>query len=406
MGSTLSGSYDAHDKRQINRATIGEGTIIIRSDPAQGLAGLNRDLKKAQELTKDSKTSVTVYVDPAAIKEAAGGFEGLRKDTGKLLDVIEQILPPELKPQVLSIRWANQELLKAGYSEVEAWRLANEPTVRVWLQTERAGQTLIQKYGSAQNIPEDVRQAYTIEYFRHIKSEGINLSGLITDFTQSGQANSVITMSLVPVLTDEGNALVLLGATTSLAILSQTDWRKVAASAGEAFRNFADQVQQAITEYQENGKLPGYGHTGSKPDTSSPPSTPTPTPVDTLPGGTTDNSGAVGPLSGGSTAGQTPEDYILTTPGVEQKTAIDYIVYSGQNVPPPPGKQLSGYPDAEYIGNINGRATWKNGKERLQWDSETGSVERYSQTGKHIGEFSTEGKQLKGPNPRYKYKGK
>ena len=72
MGSTVSGSYDAHDKRQVNRATIGEGTIIIRSDPAQGLAGLNRDLQKAQELTKDSKTSVTVYVDPAAIKELKG----------------------------------------------------------------------------------------------------------------------------------------------------------------------------------------------------------------------------------------------------------------------------------------------------------------------------------------------
>jgi hypothetical protein len=72
MGSTLSGSYDSHDKRQVNRATIGAGTIIIRSDPSQGLAGLNRDLARAQELTKDSQTSVTVYVDPAAIKEIKG----------------------------------------------------------------------------------------------------------------------------------------------------------------------------------------------------------------------------------------------------------------------------------------------------------------------------------------------
>jgi filamentous hemagglutinin len=36
--ATRDASYDAHDKRQANRATIGEGTIIIRSDPAQGLA--------------------------------------------------------------------------------------------------------------------------------------------------------------------------------------------------------------------------------------------------------------------------------------------------------------------------------------------------------------------------------
>jgi filamentous hemagglutinin len=35
------------DRRQINRATIGEGTIIIRSDPNAGLEGLNRDLARA-----------------------------------------------------------------------------------------------------------------------------------------------------------------------------------------------------------------------------------------------------------------------------------------------------------------------------------------------------------------------
>ncbi|GFM35116.1 hypothetical protein [Desulfovibrio subterraneus] len=35
------------DRRQINRATIGEGTIIIRSDPNPGLEGLNRDLARA-----------------------------------------------------------------------------------------------------------------------------------------------------------------------------------------------------------------------------------------------------------------------------------------------------------------------------------------------------------------------
>jgi hypothetical protein len=44
----LDGSYDSHDSQQVNRSTIGEGTIVIRSDPSQGLEGLNRDLKRAQ----------------------------------------------------------------------------------------------------------------------------------------------------------------------------------------------------------------------------------------------------------------------------------------------------------------------------------------------------------------------
>lgn len=47
MGSTLSGSYDAHDKRQMNRATIGEGTISAGSNVEQA-AG--RDLPLAGAL--------------------------------------------------------------------------------------------------------------------------------------------------------------------------------------------------------------------------------------------------------------------------------------------------------------------------------------------------------------------
>jgi len=30
MGSTLNGSYDSHDRQQVNRATIGEGAIVVR----------------------------------------------------------------------------------------------------------------------------------------------------------------------------------------------------------------------------------------------------------------------------------------------------------------------------------------------------------------------------------------
>lgn len=93
--ATVSGSYDSHDKRQENRATIGAGTIIIRSDPTQGLAGLNRDLQKAQELTKDSQTSVKVYVDAAAIKEVASGFKGTTDNFTALVGLVKTALMKE-----------------------------------------------------------------------------------------------------------------------------------------------------------------------------------------------------------------------------------------------------------------------------------------------------------------------
>ncbi|XXJ18188.1 hypothetical protein ACR42D_01255 [Desulfovibrio caledoniensis] len=89
---TLDGSASSHDRRQINRATIGEGEIIIRSDPDAGLEGLNRDLAKAQEITRDEKTSVTVYVDLSAIDEVASGFKGIQENTKKTATAIKDLI--------------------------------------------------------------------------------------------------------------------------------------------------------------------------------------------------------------------------------------------------------------------------------------------------------------------------
>jgi len=100
FSETIDGSYSSSDREQINRATIGEGEIIIRSDPDAGLEGLNRDLAKAQEITKDEKSSVTVYIDSAAIKEVLSGFKGIKsnlKNMGELLEKLTDLLPDELK---------------------------------------------------------------------------------------------------------------------------------------------------------------------------------------------------------------------------------------------------------------------------------------------------------------------
>ncbi|WP_207260286.1 hemagglutinin repeat-containing protein [Desulfovibrio sp. Huiquan2017] len=97
---TLEGSASSRDRRQINRATIGEGEIIIRSDPDAGLEGLNRDLAKAQEITRDEKTSVTVYIDGAAIDEVASGGAGIKGNIKKLVDAYEAYktnLPDDIK---------------------------------------------------------------------------------------------------------------------------------------------------------------------------------------------------------------------------------------------------------------------------------------------------------------------
>ncbi len=63
---TASGHYNNHDKEQINRATVGEGTITVRDSTEQDLSDLNRDTDLAQETTKDDSQSTNLYASTTA----------------------------------------------------------------------------------------------------------------------------------------------------------------------------------------------------------------------------------------------------------------------------------------------------------------------------------------------------
>ena len=88
--------YASSDMRGVLRPTVTEGTIIVRDDPNTDLSGLNRDIEKAREITKDEQINVDVYVSPGAIEEIYHGFEGITGQTEayvatvkKLLDVLQ-----------------------------------------------------------------------------------------------------------------------------------------------------------------------------------------------------------------------------------------------------------------------------------------------------------------------------
>ncbi|MGH1351159.1 MAG: hemagglutinin repeat-containing protein [Methyloligellaceae bacterium] len=82
---TVEGMYATSDKRQITRATVGAGNIEIRNTDAQArlvstgktkrLASLNRDLDKAQEITRDDRSYVGVYYDKGTIRDSAAFFK-------------------------------------------------------------------------------------------------------------------------------------------------------------------------------------------------------------------------------------------------------------------------------------------------------------------------------------------
>lgn len=105
---SLSVDYSSKDRRQINRATIGEGTIIIRSDPDAALDGLNRDLSRAQEITKDEETFISAYLDANVLEmldSAKELFKRLVSD-GKLTE--EQIHQDGINVVLSSLAYAEE----------------------------------------------------------------------------------------------------------------------------------------------------------------------------------------------------------------------------------------------------------------------------------------------------------
>ncbi len=99
-GGQLEGTYSNRDKRQITRATVGEGTIIIRDEAKQqeledsgkteNVANLNRDVDAAQEITKDEEEYVGVYVSDESVKAAI-------KAGAKVAEVAELIIDKMLE---------------------------------------------------------------------------------------------------------------------------------------------------------------------------------------------------------------------------------------------------------------------------------------------------------------------
>ena len=111
-------------------APNGSTTITVRDTPAQDLSQLNQDLAKAQELTKDTKSSVRVYVDRQAIEEIANGLPTIGAGLEELSDGLQQIvrdiraatyaLPEDLKHIGQSGEKAVETMLRAGVDQQTA----------------------------------------------------------------------------------------------------------------------------------------------------------------------------------------------------------------------------------------------------------------------------------------------
>jgi len=72
---SFNAQYSDLDRKQITRATLGNGTVTVRDDQATGndsLAGLNRNIDDAQKITKDKSTNIDVYYSSTAMESLKG----------------------------------------------------------------------------------------------------------------------------------------------------------------------------------------------------------------------------------------------------------------------------------------------------------------------------------------------
>ena len=85
---TFSGRYNAYNMEQINRATVGQGTIIVRSEPGAALAGLNRALWRSQEITKNDQQSGSIYVSTAVLRELFQGAKNVAEEYNRWANLL------------------------------------------------------------------------------------------------------------------------------------------------------------------------------------------------------------------------------------------------------------------------------------------------------------------------------
>lgn len=88
-GWSVSGWKYEKDREQIVRATVGAGDITVRKDAETGkdsTVGLNRDLDKAYEITRDKESRTDLYVTDSSLHDALNPKETLQKWSDGLLD--------------------------------------------------------------------------------------------------------------------------------------------------------------------------------------------------------------------------------------------------------------------------------------------------------------------------------
>ncbi len=158
--------YASHDKRGVVRPTVTEGEIIVRDEPGKDLSGLNRDLDRAREVTKDEKVNVDAYVSKGAVEEVINGGKNIKE----MIDAYADITTSILEEAGLKQKAPTKEQFEAYYENIRQKALAQGKTeAEAELLVKQCGSTVlslsimdryIAQYGSIENVPPALLQGW------------------------------------------------------------------------------------------------------------------------------------------------------------------------------------------------------------------------------------------------------
>jgi filamentous hemagglutinin len=94
-GWSVEGWNYEKDRQQIVRATVGAGEVVVRNDVATGVdstSGLNRDVGKAYEITKDGEHRTDLYVSKSSLEAVSHPVATVKQWANQLMNYDEQTL--------------------------------------------------------------------------------------------------------------------------------------------------------------------------------------------------------------------------------------------------------------------------------------------------------------------------
>ncbi|WP_428897876.1 hemagluttinin repeat-containing protein [Parelusimicrobium proximum] len=134
--NTLGGSIHGHDKEQLTKATIGEGTIIIKgeeqSEDSEAIDGLNRDLDATQVITRDEETGgldAEITVSNDWFTRPGDKIKNILDLPGNLLDITDAIgagVSTVVEKASVKVKDSVSNMLKGKVSPEEAGKAMTE----------------------------------------------------------------------------------------------------------------------------------------------------------------------------------------------------------------------------------------------------------------------------------------